>query len=214
MGIGFILFILLFLGLLVAVPTGLILAIKTHRQNEGQSISFRRSPVKALIAPVALVFCCFIAFIGYMVWCEAVLGEDPGIGDSWQVRLTNEYSFLMIDTTEVGAIVSPDRDQPVGGIKKIGQQGDFLFGESLNGKAYFLVDTSSNQVWRLGSENAFLDQCHAAGVNPGEMYPPETFYLRNKKWYLVPVPFLVAAAVLYGGFKIRARIKREEEAIA
>jgi hypothetical protein len=204
MGIGFVLFGFLFVSLVIALIIGITRAVKTQQENAELSESFRKSPIKQFLIPVGIAMGLFLAIIGYMIWCEVVLGEDPGFGDAWQVQLSNNYSFVMIDTTEEGFIEEPNGHQPVYGVRKIGQDGNFLFGEAQGN--YFVVDTSSKQIWTLSSKQALQDQCATLGIKSNTLFTPDEFYNRNRKWFLSLLPFIIIGAILW--FVIRRRSGR------
>ena len=211
MGIGIILFAFLIGSMIVAFIVGIARAVKTHQENAGQSGSLRKSPIKQFLIPVGIALCLFLTIIGYSIWCEAALGEDPGFGDAWQVRLSNHYSFVMIDTTEEGIIEEPNGRQPVYGIRKIGQDGNFLFGEARGN--YFVVDTYSKQIWTFASKQAQQDQCVTLGIRSNTLFTPDEFYNRNKKWLLSLLPVITIGAIIF--FVLRSRSRRSiEEQIA
>jgi hypothetical protein len=203
MGIGIPVFGFLFVSVIVAFIVGIARARKTLQKNAGLSESFRKSPIKRFLIPVGIALCLFLTINGYIMWCWA-LGEDPGFGDYWQVRLSDNYSFVMIDTTDEGIIKEPNGGQSVNGVRRIGQDGAFLFGETQAN--CFVVDTSSKQVWTLASKQALQDQCATLGIKSNNLFTPEEFYYRNRKWLLSLLPVITIGATVF--FVIRRRSRR------
>ena len=212
MGIGIILFGFLFVSAIVAFIVGIARAVKTHQENAGLPESFRKSPIKQFLIPVGIALCLFLTIIGYIIWCEVALGEDPGFGDAWQVRLSNNYSFVMIDTTEEGLIEEPNGHQPIYGIRKIGQDGNFLFGEAQGN--YFVLDTSSKQIWTFPAKQAQQDQCATLGIKSNTLFTPDEFYHRNRKWFVSLLPVIMIGTIIF--FVLRSRSRRiiEEQTTA
>jgi hypothetical protein len=110
----------------------------------------------------------------------------------------------MVDTTAEGCIQEPDGRQPIYGIHKIGQDGNFLFGEAQGN--YFVVDTSSKQIWTFASKQAQQDQCVTLGIKSNALFTPEEFYNKNRKWLLSLLPVLFIGAIIC--FVIRSRSRK------
>jgi hypothetical protein len=195
MGIGILLVGFYIGALVVAFGTGLVLMMKTRRENADKSESFRKSPLLQFFIPIGIALSFLIMIIGYIVWCEVVLGEDSGFGEDWQIRLVNKYSLAMVDTMEEGYLEEPDGRTRLSGIRKIGQDGDLLFGEAEGN--YFIVDTASKQVLSYFSEQGQQDKLAALRVKTVILYTPKDFYFRNRKWGLYFLPFILLGVVIY-----------------
>ncbi|KAF0190482.1 MAG: hypothetical protein FD167_6102 [bacterium] len=199
MGIGFVLFIYLFVGLSIAVIVGIVRVIKTNQENAGKSTSSKTSPIKQFLAPIGTVLYFFLTLIVYIVWCQAVLRED--MGDAWQVKLPNRYVLQMIDTMDKGIIEFPT-NKPSLEVTKIGQDKNMIFGQAQEG--YFVLDTSTGQLWIFDSEKKQQDQCNALGITSNALTLGE-FYDGNRSWFLSLLPIIVMSTIF---FFIRSQSRR------
>ena len=120
----------------------------------------------------------WVIFVVYGIYCEAVRGVDPGIGDSWRVPLKNGYELVMIDTPEQAFVVTPGGGQAHHDFTRIGTTDRFVVVEQ--GGHFFLMDARSGNESSLRTEAELKESLQGAGEPAIELLPPGDYYNKHR----------------------------------
>lgn len=142
MGLGLVLAGWAVIGTLFAIAAGAALAGICFLILRSRRLVNRRWILAFAVAPFLCGTYCFVAFIGYGLWCETKPGVDFGIGDSFRVQLGNHYEFQAIDTPEHPFLVAPDGTQFHDELQRIGVTSNWIYGE-VSPTAFFLIDATN-----------------------------------------------------------------------
>lgn len=142
--------------------------------------------------PFLVVAYGLVAFVGYAVWCEAVRGVDPGLGDSWVVPVGQGCTLVMGDQPTNAQISCPHHEQLLEGVTRVALAGEELVGES-HGK-FYAVNLRERTTRSLGSEGEAITLLRHSGLPSAELLPVNDFYIARRWSYLdVLAAFLIAA---------------------
>jgi hypothetical protein len=100
MGLFFVLFFWLIVGLILAGLAGLV----SKFLDRGKSVERKRGCFLHLMFPVGCLAWAGGIFLVSMIANAVLLDQDPGIGDGWECRLPGGFELLMIDVTDHGTI--------------------------------------------------------------------------------------------------------------
>lgn len=176
---------------MLGVPALLVLLGIAHRTG-GRARVKRVFRWVVVAAPLAAGYA-GVGFLAYAVWCSAVRGVDPGIGDGFVVPLGRGFSLSAIDVPDDAAIYPRheiDGVPLVPAITRIGQSGLYVYGFQ-GADTAFVLDTESGTVRRLPGQE-LPDALREVGVVRTAVEPVDEFYA-SRRWGW---PDLLAAALL------------------
>lgn len=166
MGIGFVLLMWTVVGTILACLGALVMGgVTTLLTRRAQK---RRLPI--ILGAVIFPFVCLGWAAGLFVF-QALVNEamhrDPGLGDTWQCPLPNQYALTMIDDTDQGWIYNPktqptdlgvvDQSDAVDGVVIAQVADNYILGgvtssrfghseeQSQHIDSYFLLDTKTGK---------------------------------------------------------------------
>lgn len=175
MGLGFVLIAWLIGLLIAAIPLAFVIALAFWLwRRKSPAFSFEQVILAAAL-PFAWIFSAFAYFILYSIYCYAVRGVDPGIGDGWQVPITSHYYFCMIDETDSAFIAmdSCSGEQTVSSITKLARLRGNILAISDHSKA-FLLNLATGKLKAYPDEKQMLEQFRT----PPHWQSPNEFYLK------------------------------------
>lgn len=163
MGLGFVLFIWLALGVVAACIGAVVLVVGMLLFRRKLGKTFWRSALLVAAFPFACLAWAGIVFVAQAIINGVVLGRDPGIGDGFWCPLPNGYAISAIDTTDTALVYNPKTSSASGEIKmrqdavpdvnRMQVEGRYIFaavdGDTFNGlgrnarKGYYLLDTKA-----------------------------------------------------------------------
>jgi len=197
--------VLLFWALLfggAAVVCAMVLGLWSwwnHRRAFGRPGIFKA--VAAAVLPFLLLGYAGAAFAGYAIWCEAVRGVDPGIGDGWQVPVGNDHYFCMIDVPDDGYLLKGGCSGApiVHGITELAAAGDRMVGNS-ESSGPFVLDTRTGELQTFASVDAAL-----ARITPPPILQRAGDFYDSRRWgrahaiaaVVIAVPAIVVAIFWY-----------------
>ncbi|NOX63322.1 MAG: hypothetical protein GXP42_15460 [Chloroflexi bacterium] len=126
----------------------------------------------------------------YALYSEAVRNVDPGIGDTWLIPIDDDYAFIMIDTTDDGAITKSGEGVVIADVIKLTKIEDFIVGVSKKSGA-FVLDLTSAQVTYYATPQEALNQFSP----PPELQTPTEFYGEHRIGWQDRLALLILFAV-------------------
>jgi hypothetical protein len=234
MGIGFVLLLWLFIGLVLACVSAGTFAATAAFFTRGAQRGRKRLLLAASLFPFASLAWIALMFAFQAAVNEGILHRDPGLGDTWHCPLPNGYQILMIDTTDQGFVYNPktqigdgvsERDDSIGGISLLQVAGRYVLGgydtrpleESHQGDpkvdSYFLLDTQLGKHNRFSSYADLEGSALALGIKLN-LEPIDAVYSKYRfSWFevfagvLTLLPIMVFTIVLIRMFIQVRRIR-------
>jgi hypothetical protein len=239
MGLGFALLVWAVLGAIAATIGSIFLGTVTFFAVKGTRDSRTRAVTVSAIFPFACLLWVGLVFLFQLFVNTAILGRDPGIGDTWTTSLPNGYAVLMIDVTDHGVVYNPRTQSDDGSVvaqpdavfhvRRLQVADRYILGSSdtrLNEHSgqvtqyedsYFLLDTQTDQRTDFPNYGALTAAGAKLGISPN-LQPIDAVYGKyQSSWFelfaaaLLLLPPLAAGVLL---LKWIARVRTEAKSLA
>jgi hypothetical protein len=177
MGLGFVLLVWACIGTILAAVAGATLAAICFFV---QKLCRRRREGWVLVFAITPFFCglyCFLAFIGYGIWCETQRGVAFGIGDDFHFPIDNGYSFHAIDTMNNPWLETPAGAEIHQDFEAIGAAPPMILLRQAANR-FILIDTKTRIEKAFATEPELTQAVQGRGLKEVKLMTPDDFYRR------------------------------------